>query len=378
MGNALLILVGAASAQEECPDRLERLDLLDAAERATVEADLPTADEKLRALEAAFSCGPLAEPELLGRMWLVEGAWLELQGDAEAAGDSWRAAQRIAPGRWAEDFGTKLRGAYESANRVAQGGTSVISLDPPLFRWIGAVDGVVVEEFPVTVPPGLHLVQVGPDVDHVQFARILLAFPDTPSVVVTGLVEPTSDGAPAPEPVAEVVPAEPAKPPRNPGRVALHTAVGADAVVGRAGENAAGSEPAFKLLAPVETGLVVRPTAKTWVRAAVSAAPFVNGAFVYDDKFGATTTPTALGFAATGGFAAAQGDMGLLLGYQWPGRVAVRGVLAGALGRSPLRVEGRVGLNAATEGPPEPAFGVVLAFAPRVVDLPEEPEAEAL
>lgn len=374
MGIALLTLLAAAEAADECPDRLDRLDLVEAAERALVEADLAAADARLRELEAAVGCGPLAEPELLGRMWLVEGAWLTLQGDAEAAADSWRAAARVAPGRWVVEYGAKLRKAYEDANAAPPRGDTLITLDPPLFRWIGAVDGEVVA-FPATVPAGLHIVQVGPDEDHVAFSRILLAFPDTPSVVVTGLLEPTTT-APAPAPAAtEPEPQVVEKPPRDPGALALHVGIGGDAIVGRPVVGEAADEPGVKIVLPVETGLTVRPARSVWVRTAVVAGPLLGGAFVYEDQYGEGVSPAALGAHLAGGYGAPQGDIGALVGVQWPGRVVARALLGGVLGRSPLRLEGRVGIDGAIGRSPEPAFSLVLSFAPRFVRA-KSPEPE--
>lgn len=369
----LLLAAAPAALAQDCPDRDARLDLADAAERALVEADLAEADRLLREIEATFSCGSLVEPELLGRMWLVEAAYLTLQGDDAAAQDSWRAADRVAPGRWVEDFGPRLRTSFEQAIAAPEA-RGTLALDPPLFRWIGAVDGRVVE-FPAEVEAGLHLVQVGPDEDHVQFARVLLAFPNTPSVVVTGLIEPTSD---RPQPVVVApqppVPAVPEREPVVQPLVTLHLGVGAGAVIGRPAEDPGGTEPGFKLTVPIETGAVGRPGG-LWFRGAFSAAPLLGGDFLYEDQWGRAGSPASLGVHFAGGVAARQGDMGGLVAWQWPGRIALRGVLSGLVGRAPLHLEGRIGVNILSDGrSPEPAFDFVAAFTPR---LKKRPEADA-
>jgi hypothetical protein len=362
----LLLWSASPSQAQECPDRLARLDLLDEAERALVEADLDTTDLKLRELEAALACGPLAEGELLGRLWLVEAAWLTMQGDALAAGDSWRAAARVAPGRWVENFGKQLRESYEAATAETPVGTATLSLDPPLFRWVGSVDGRVVE-FPAQVPPGLHLVQVGSDESHVVFARMVVAYPSTPIVVQTGLVEPTTafvgdPAEPGEPPREEKLPKEPLPAPTS----SLFVAGGANLAIGKPVGEGEGAEPGVKVVLPIETGLTLRP-GRAWIRWVGLAGPLVGGNFRYTDKFGETSTPVALGTLLAAGASAGQGDMGLMAGFQWPDRVPVRGVVAGRLPRFPGQFEGRLGMNAAFGRTPEVAFDVVFALTPALI-----------
>lgn len=367
-GASLLGASGAAFAQSAsgCPDRLGRLDIVDQAEQKLVEADLVAADLTLRSLEKALGCGALAESELLARMWLVEGAWLTLQGDPQAAVDSWKAAARVAPGRWVEAYGPSLREAYEeAAAEPASTEAARIELDPPLFQWIGAVDGVVTQ-FPARVAPGLHLVQVGPSEDDIRFARVLVAIPSAPSVVVTGLVEPTSpfdvggSGPPGGKPPKV------RKDPRPLPHASLYVGAGSDLAFGRAvareGEGAA-SEPGVKVMFPLETGLVVRP-GRGFFRVAGSAGYLVGGKFLYDDRYGDTETAASLGGHLVGGAWSGLGDMGLLVGFQWPDRIPIRGVVGGRLPRFPLLVEGRLGMNAAFGRTPEPAVDVVVALVP--------------
>lgn len=364
------LLVGLLAARAlparaaDCPTRLERLDAVEAAEQALIEADLAATDLKLRELEASLACGGLAETELLGRLWLVEAAWLTMQGDTDAAGDSWRAAAAVAPGRWLDDYGVNLRRAYEQATARPSDDVATLTLDPPLFRWIGAIDGQIVD-FPVTVPAGLHLVQVGPDQDHVAFARMLVAFSSAPSVVVTGLVEPTDEpgpvvAAPVPEPVLED---------RFPvGVVSLYTAVGADLAFGRSVSRGEADEPAVKVLLPFQTGVVLRPSGpdriQTWFRLTADAGLLVGGDFLHTDAYGDATTPAALGTQVAAGAASGRTDMGLLVGYQWPDRVPIRGVIAARLRQAPVQIEGRLGLNAAFGRNPEPAFDIAIAAIP--------------
>lgn len=383
MGRPLLIfaltsstlLAPLASAQappegEACPDRLDRLDLVDDAQRSVVEADLRETARILSALEEALSCGTIAEPELLGRTWLVEGALLTLEGDAEAAADAWRAAARVAPGVWVEDFGGTLREAYEAAIRQPARMSS-IQVDPPLFQLSGFVDGRPVD-FPHPVEAGLHVIQIGPDLDQIQFSRILLVFPDAPSVVITGIEELPRDRPPE---ASTDDPPTPTEAPPNPHagepRLTLHTATGA-ALTLAGGEAAPDDAPPTQLTVPIETGLVVRPGGVAWIRAAASAAPLLGGSFTYTDDRGQGSASSALGWHLAGGVAADQGDMGLLVSMQWPGRWGIRGVVASSpLQQIPLGLEGRLGLSILADSPPAPSLELLAVIRPRLLRVPE-------
>lgn len=372
MGVHLLTLLltwslGQASAaggapRPGCPTRAERLDLLDEGEAGLLEADFGTAETKLRALEGAFSCGSLVETDLLARMWLLEGAWLTLQGNPDQGADSFRAAARVGPAVWVSDYGPKLRSAYEAAIAVPAAGSTTLSVDPDLFRWVGAVDGQPTR-FPLNVPPGLHLVQVGASTDDVRFSRIVVAFADTPIVIVTGLVEPTGSetaGGPKPAPGAPET-----KPPVEHPPWTLHAAAGAGLALG---PDPAGAEAGTKVAVPLEAGVVWRPSNAAWTRVVVSSGALLGGTYGWTHGDVPTTSPSQLGAHVAGGFAARQGDMGFLAGWQWPGRAAFRGVLAGRLPKVPVHLEGRIGLNlSASGGAPETAVDLLLAFTPRLV-----------
>lgn len=376
----------AVPASAACPEgwidgRVARLDAMDLAEQRLFEADLAGADLRLQKLEEALGCGSIVETALLARIWLLEGAWLTLKGDAEAAGDSWRAAARVAPGQWVEGYGDNLRRAYDQANAAPDlARTATIVLDPPLFQWIGAVDGVVTT-FPVVVAPGLHLVQVGPNEDDIAFSKLFPAFANTASVVATGVIEPTTAfGLPGSKPDEDEVDHSE---PRPPPKLSLYAGAVADVAFGRPVEPVIADgvgEPAVKLVLPIETGVVVRPAGRAWLRAVGTAGPLVGGAFVHDDKYGDTESPTALGGHLAGGISGSLGDLGLLAGFQWPDRVPVRGVIVGRLPRFPVQGEARIGMNAAFGRPPEPAIDLAAALTPalwrRPRPVPAEPEPE--
>ncbi|MEQ1571756.1 MAG: hypothetical protein ABMA64_39370, partial [Myxococcota bacterium] len=229
------VLSGAAAADAPpCPTRLERLDMIDAAEQELILTNLDAARQRLRQLEAAFACGTIAESEVLGRLWLAQGAISGLSGKPGDAIEPWRSAGRVSAGRWVAEYGQVLRDQYELAIDAPTPEMSTLVLDPPLFRWMGAVDGQVVE-FPAQVPAGLHLVQVGADELNVAFARMVVTEPGEEVLVQTGISEPSNFVA-APEPAPETAPARSRPPPRPPPRASLYTAVGADLALGRGDE----------------------------------------------------------------------------------------------------------------------------------------------
>jgi hypothetical protein len=378
MGVHLLILASlhgledaraaGGAPQPGCPSRAERLDLLDEGEQALTEADFASAETKLKALEGSFSCGPLVEVDLLARMWLLEGAWYTLQGNADLGGDSFRAAARVAPATWVSDYGASLRSAYEAAVAAPPTGSTTLSVEPNIFRWVGAVDGQITR-FPVTVSPGLHLVQVGATETDMRFARIVVSFPDNPVVVVTGLVEPTGSEQPQPQPTGPAPREVVVHPPWT-----LHVGVGASASFG---VDPDGPETGTKLAIPLEAGVVWHPINPVWTRLALSGGPLLTGVYGWSDGDVVTSSPSALGFHAAGGFAASQGELGLLAGWQWPGRAAIRGVLAAHVPKAPIRAEARIGLNVPTGAPPETALDVLLELTPRLVRRRADPEPDA-
>jgi hypothetical protein len=198
----------------------------------------------------------------------------------------------------------------------------------------------------------------------VKFARVVSVFGGAPTVVQTGLTEPSDFVAPVGTGPAPA-PRKPVKQrqPLPPAVASLYTAAGVHLALGRQLTRGADTQPATKLLLPVETGVVVRP-GKAWVRVAGSAAPLASGVLLYDDAYGDTASPVALGATVAGGLVAQQGDIGLLAGYLWPDRVPVRAVVAVRTPRFPFQVEGRLGMDLPLGATPEPAFELHFALTP--------------
>lgn len=351
MGAPFLAVFAGLAWGADCPDRG---DLIDGLHKAVVEADLDAAEAILEDLEDAFGCGSVASAEVLGKMWLLEGAWLTFINDKAGAEDSWNAAERVAPTLWIDDLGDALRDDYENAESDADQGR--IDVDPPLF-WgsIAAVDGRITS-MPLDVEPGLHLVQAGVSGDAISVGKIIVVTANSTAVVATNLSSAPKTTAPEAAPSVGV--AKLAHP------VRAHIAAGSTVAVGAAiAGSGAGDEPATKVSVPLELG-AVRDLDEGWYRFALSVSPLIGGRLLYAKGAQINGSPAGIGGHVAAGWISGPLRVGGLAGVSWPGRITTRAVLAAHLGDWPLTLEARGGLNIATEREPEPALGAVLVFEP--------------
>lgn len=186
-----LSLSGLASAS--CGDAWTSIRAL---EDAVVEGRYPEASEHSRATIEAFGCGPLAPPELVARLLLAEALILRAEGEAEASDDALVAAARLSTGIWVEAYGSELRAHQlelflQRSNDPERSAEGRLVLKPPLPEgFFGGVDGVPYDTFPLSLIPGLHLVQVGDDPQQMQVARLVELMPRTELVLQTGLPTP--------------------------------------------------------------------------------------------------------------------------------------------------------------------------------------------
>jgi len=355
----LTALATPARADPPCPDRAAQLDLL---EQSVVGADFAAVPQRIDDVIYAMGCGPVATAEELADLWNGEGAYLALAGETEAAVDSFQAAKRVAPDGWNEVYGSALKKAWEAAPAPATSGE--IDVDPRPHWWSVYLDGELVDDLPVAAPTGLHVVQIGPGPDDIRAAKLLYLRPDAVAVAAH---EQEEGPRPAPQPApvdpgqaevdAELVEAGPP--------LSTSVAAGGAVALGRS----EGVSSAAQLATPVETGAIAR-FGSSWARLCVAASLRLGSRWVFEDGQAASSTPAGLGMHGAGGAHTAQGDVGVLLGYQWPGRVPVRILYAAPLGDGHLQLEGRLGMNVGRGA--EPAAEVLLAFRPPLL----WPEAE--
>ncbi len=190
MSAALLLLAALVGAARAGCDEAEAY--VTRAEQAMLEARLDDAASALRDAEVAFSCGPVADPEVLVRFWLAQGARETAVGDVRAAAVSFRAAASLAPDHWPVDYGIKPYIQYKAAAELWLG-EGIIQLHPEPGARVTALDGTIAP-FPVTTLEGLHLVQVGQDPEAMEFASLVTVRSTEPTMVLTGLSPPGPDG----------------------------------------------------------------------------------------------------------------------------------------------------------------------------------------
>jgi len=187
--------------------------MVEQAETAIFQVRFDAAEVLIASAEAAMSCGDLANPDLLARLWLAEGAMYAFVGDDVGSFHAYQAAIRVAPRLWVQDYGARLRDRYDEAFNT-QVGRGLISFDPPLGFYEAAVDGRLVPEQPVEVAEGLHLVQIRPPGGQVVFGRVVCVDHDATARIRTGIVEVEPVAPPVEavvEPVTEPVTRTPGK-----------------------------------------------------------------------------------------------------------------------------------------------------------------------
>lgn len=212
MLSLLLVLLGEAHA--DCPDPAVAVA---SAREATLALKDTAAAEALATAELGLSCGPWATPDLLGHLWLVEGARAALAGKSLDAEDAFSAAARVAPGLWDADLGPELKRQYDAAAQRAAGPPGELRVKPELPDLVVRLDGQVVAQ-PAVIAAGLHLVQVGPANGPVIFGRLFLQPADEILTVDSGI---SPDWTPMDVPEADrIVARAPGAPPKDPALAA--------------------------------------------------------------------------------------------------------------------------------------------------------------
>lgn len=251
---ALLIPARAAAACEEAAP------LVGATERAVVSGRLGDVPELVAATEAAFACGPPAPRDLLGRWYRVQAAWFSLSDAPEEARLAWRSAALASPGSWTDALGPALHAEQVRALETTGSGNGTVALVPPPDTHQTLLDGLHVP-FPVSTPPGLHLVQViDPGSGTAVFARqVFLLEAGERFELDTG---PLPGGSPAPTgatppPMADSAPVErlaPGSPDRaTRTRWPLWAGLGAGALAGTAAALARAQSAAMQAATDAES-----------------------------------------------------------------------------------------------------------------------------
>lgn len=170
VGLVLVGLAGSVDAHATCADAA---DLVAATERAVVAGRLSAVPELVEQTEKALGCADagVGRP-LLGRWYRAQAAWFALSNAPEEARLAWRSAELAAPGVWTEALGPRLLEDREAALATpGASGSGTIGLVPPPTGHRTTLDGLEAP-FPLSAPPGLHLVQIlDPTTGGAVFAR---------------------------------------------------------------------------------------------------------------------------------------------------------------------------------------------------------------
>ncbi len=355
MGGPLLIAALAAPAWAEGCGSL--LDEVDEAQRALLLMDVGAARDALARAEATLACGWAEDRELLGRFWLVEGALLTFEGDADAAADSFRAAHRVAPTLWLVDLGPALLQAYEAAAAAGPGSGRIEAkdLDP---AYLVRIDGLPLQGD--SVDAGLHVVQVG--FREVLFGQVVYVLENQTSLLELDLPRLT------PEPTAttgDEVPSATARRRYRPSTV--HAALGlagstGEALARRTADGDRAEEPGAKLRVPVEVGVVPRWRG-AWGRATLGGGPLLGGRLLYQGDDGVRATAWPLTCALAAGGAIGPVDVGAQLGVLLPSRWTAGGVASVELGGA-WAAEARLGVDLHAARGLEPAGALLAVWRP--------------
>lgn len=326
-----------------------------AALAAVLAEDPLAAEAALSQSVEAWGCGAVADRQTLSRFWLVDAAVAQLRDDPVSAADGFGAAKALAPNVWLPELPDALLAAYRAAPVIE--GRGALLFDPPLGIREVWVDGAQVVG-PAEIEAGAHLVQVGDGAGGAAFASTVFVSPALSVRVLTGL--PSIVAPPLPPPPPE----PPPTPPPRRQRLVVQLLTGADLATGQSVTVGTVEEPALRVAIPFELAAGIRT--ERWLgRLHVGTGWLANGDYAAQSRVGgAFVTAWRADVAVSGAVVTKPLHIGLLAGAQWPGRLAVRGVL-GSARLEPLVLELRGGVNAVTDRPIEPSVSVLVGVEVR-------------
>ncbi|MFT4977589.1 MAG: hypothetical protein ACI8S6_003494 [Myxococcota bacterium] len=197
----LLVFSGVLRAQAApAPGCLDPAVLVERTHEAILDSRLEDAAALMGEVERAMGCWGTPSPELLSRLWLVEGVRLYFADDIAGSQRAFAASARTHPTSWPREYGTELEAFHSDAVEAPRGEGELLLRDagPDM---VGVVDGQAAA-FPVVVIEGPHLVQVLTASGEVIDARLVML---PPGEAIEIALDPTAQWAVRPEPVVPPV-----------------------------------------------------------------------------------------------------------------------------------------------------------------------------
>ncbi|NCG17895.1 MAG: hypothetical protein GWP91_02640 [Rhodobacterales bacterium] len=321
---------------------------------ASAEADvvnfyLADATGYANAAVEGYGCSEVASTPDLARLMRVLAMLRLFNEDEDGAAVAFRTARALDADGWNNDYGEKAQGIFTSATVPKDEAPGIVTVKGLSDGWL-AVDGDV-QASPVTLPAGLHLVQVGSG-DLAFFARIIVV--EAGKNVAVDVPEGSDLQPKVRTPRGTAAP------------VWLHLAAGA---VGTSGEGLTVKqgantlqEPAVKVALLVEAGVGLAME-KLWFRGTFGLEPIFGGSYLYaSESTDWSGTAAAVVSRFDVGTALGGVKVGLASGFSWPGRIPLLGVVAIPIGGNGMSVEPRAGVRLATARAVEPTVSVSLAW----------------
>ena len=207
---------------------------------------------------------------------------------------------------------------------------------------------------------------VGPHILQIQRGSVW-----TSTWVDDGNLPPSWIPERAPTESSQVVVDSPKPAPVTDPSLALRVVVGTGLSLAQGASISGGDkfEPATRLWLPIEAGVQL-DAGHGWFRVLGSVTPLLDGQHVYTVDGELRSSKVGGGASLSGGGRIGIGHVGALVGARLPSRVVAQAVGGVQVHRSGLGLELRAGVDVTTEVAVEPAFDLLLVFAPRVWSTP--------
>ncbi len=174
----LALLLATLALADDCPDAERKIA---EAEQDVVSFYLQDAANFAAESVVGFGCSTKATPNQVARLFQVHGMIRFLQDDIDGASRAFLSARQVDASLWNEDYGGKAREVFDAASGSASSAPASVTVKGLSDGdWL-VVNGAIKSQ-PLSLPPGMHLVQVGSG-GASRFAKIIDVKPGTEVMV---------------------------------------------------------------------------------------------------------------------------------------------------------------------------------------------------